>query len=353
MKVLHYVDENKLTWGETWIQLIEELSSRGLENIVVCKSGGTLFERLGRAGVSSYVCDVPISSLPISAMRFSKIISEVSPDIIHTRLSSAARIGGFWGKIKNIPVAETLDKHAKIKYYKDASLLLACSNSVADDIIAQGFPREKVEVVPNPINVLHYRNGMSEREHRRASLRCGKDTKIIVSAGRFDDGKGFEFLIEAFAKIHTAFPDSKLLLLGDGVKKSLYIKTAAEYKISDSVIMPGFVSDIRPWFWASDVFVFPSDGRDAFGLSLLEAMACGLPSVATDVGGPSDIIASPNCGLMVPPSNSSEIARAVLNILTDSKLNDAMAVNSVNRACDFDVSKIAANIISCYNKLLA
>ena len=95
LKILHYVDENRLAWGETWIQLIKELEVKGAQNHVICKSGGTLSGRLKEEELSFDTYDIPIQCLPFTAFGFRKIIKSLEPDIIHTRLSSAAMTGGY------------------------------------------------------------------------------------------------------------------------------------------------------------------------------------------------------------------------------------------------------------------
>ena len=356
VKVLHYVNENRLTWGESYIQLLAELSRLGVTNSAVCKSGGTLASRLREEGIPFYTCDIPIAVLPVLGRNFAKIAERVAPDIIHTRLSSAALIGGYWGKRMGIPTVETLDKHARIKYYRDASLLLPCSRSVAKGMAAQGFPEEKMRIIPNAIDVMRYQCDLKEREQKRAELGAERDTLIIASAGRFDDGKGFKYLIEAFSLLHKSdlcTKKTKLLLLGDGPHKEQYRALITQYGLAAEVIMPGFVQDVRPWLWASDIFVFPSDKPDAFGIALLEAAACGLASIATDVGGPSDIIDDGRSGIIVPPGSAEAISGALLRLINDGDLLKSTARESLNRAHDFSVQKIALETVSCYESLRA
>ena len=98
MKVLHYVDENNLAWGETWVQLLTELSKHGVENFVACRDYGTLTERLEKNGIRFGLCRPVSQMLPFTNTKLGGFIDEFKPDLIHTRLSSAAKIGGWWGK---------------------------------------------------------------------------------------------------------------------------------------------------------------------------------------------------------------------------------------------------------------
>ena len=92
MKILHYVDENNLSWAHPWIQLLDQLRERGCRNVVVCRPGGTLSALLQEAGFSVRNDKVPFSAFPGSALGFARIVRDEAPDLIHTRLSLAAWI---------------------------------------------------------------------------------------------------------------------------------------------------------------------------------------------------------------------------------------------------------------------
>ncbi len=95
MRVLHYVDDNVLSWGKPYIQLLGALREMGCENIAVCRPGGSLSGLLEGAGFEVHTYRPIFAYVPRFAHGFGKIVRLVNPDIIHTRLSSAAYIGGF------------------------------------------------------------------------------------------------------------------------------------------------------------------------------------------------------------------------------------------------------------------
>lgn len=125
MKILHYIDENNLSWARPFIQLLSELKNY-CENIIICRPNGTFAELLRNSDFEVHEYRPLISTVPILCESFSKILKLVKPDIIHTRLSSAARIAGFWGKKLRIPVVSTIDKFPKKKYYENADYILPC-----------------------------------------------------------------------------------------------------------------------------------------------------------------------------------------------------------------------------------
>lgn len=352
MKVLHYVNENNLTWAASWISLIKGLEGLGADNVVLCKRGGSLSGMLKDSAIRCEEADVLIAGLPATAREFGAVLRNESPDIIHTRLSSGARIGGWWGKKLGIPVISTLDKFAKIKYYRNCNVLAACSNAVFHDIIGKGFPQAQVEVIHNPIDPACYRPVPSKRLEIRETLNIGEGT-LITAAGRFDKGKGFESLVKACAPHLRKKDGTKLLLLGDGPLKENIIKLAGELGCIDKIIMPGFVRDVRPWLWASDLFLFPSDAPDTFGLSLLEAMASGLPVIATDCGGPREIMPQDlGYEFIVPMGDCRAMGRAISLLLSNPDLRSSLGEKSARRAMDFGIKQITQITFNCYQRIL-
>lgn len=355
MKVLHYVNENSLSWGRSWVSLLERLEKIGVENVVVCKSGKTLSGILQQSNMRCIKADVLFADLPATAYKFAQALRSAAPHLIHTRLSSGARIGGWWGRKLGIPVLSTLDKFAKIKYYRDCTLLAACSEAVRRDAIDKGFPRGRTTVIYNSLDCPRYRPNEAAGQETRKKLKIPSDWLLLTAAGRFDEGKGFELLLRSYKDFSLTDTGlgTKLLLLGDGPYRDRLEKLVLELDMAEKVIMPGFVEDVRPWLWGSDIFVFPSDRPDAFGLSLLEAMAAGLPVVASDCGGPGELVKDGNSGLLVPPGNESAICTALLKLASNPALRTSLAEKAALRAGDFSVDSVAAATADCYRKILS
>lgn len=356
MKILHYVDENKLAWGETWIQLIKELTAEGLENYVVCKPGGTLEGRLKEEGIAHDTCKPLVAALPITAPKLGEIIDRVKPDIIHTRLSSAARIGGWWGRRKSVPVISTIDKYPKLYYYKNSDYIIPCSTEVASHMKKIGFAEERMQVIHNPVNVKRYSFNKEVRDTKRRELGV-ENKKVILSAGRFADGKGFEYSIRAYAAAVSAKPyladTTTLWLVGEGPQKDFYKKTAEECCISDKVSFFPFAQDIRPWLWSADLFVQPSYTPEGFSLMLLESMAAQLPAVATNIGGTLDIIRDNENGWLMPIKDYTELAGTLIKILSDGELLKKVSLQAEKDASWFNTERIAAETTDLYKKVLS
>ena len=353
MKILHYVDENNLAWARPWLQLIKYLEEKGLQNHILCRPRGTL-DRLvmeNNIGLSTY--KPFISSLPQICQGISSIIKKTGPDIIHTRLSSAAMIGGYWGKRMSVPVVSTIDKYPKKKYYLDSDKLIPCSSAVASHMKSVGFAESDMELIYNPVDIDEYRKDFTQREYFRKKYNIGEDEFIILGAGRFVDWKGFDTLIKACSillKTNKIKKKWKLWLVGDGPEMSIYKKCIFDFDMEGKTTFWGFQSNIKQFLWAADLFVQPSREPEGFSLMLLEAMAAGLPTIATDIGGTLDIIDDDLSGWLFKPDDVQKLSSILNRILLIDNLND-FSFNAQAKAENFSVAKIGEQTIRFYENV--
>jgi len=353
------VDENNLSWSKPWIDLLKEMRSQdgSLEHVVVCRPGGTLKERLEGEGFNVFDYKPTFSWAPAFCAGFGRILDTVRPSIIHTRLSSAAFIGGYWGNKKKIPVISTVDKFPKGSYYLRSNLLIAVSTAVAEHLKSLGFDSEKIKVVPNPVSVADYKLDVKKRKEFRQKEGVRDEELVILGMGRFVLWKGFDLLIKAVSSLDVQRP-LRLWLVGDGPMKEDLMKLAKDViggAPGKQVKFFPFARDVRPFLWASDLFVQPSHyvpgsgGPEAFGLALLEAMASGLPVVAFACGGTLDLVKDGGNGLLAKPGDIESLKNA-LEIAISGKFLEQARVNALAGAKKYHVSSIAKSHLELYRK---
>ena len=347
IRVLHYADDNILSWAGPYIQLLCALKESGCENIIACRPGGTLSRMLKEYGFEVHEYKPLISSWPYVSKNFAEILRSVMPDIIHTRLSSAAYIGGFWGKKLNIPVLSAVDKFPKRKYYDYADLILPCSLPVYEYMKSCGVPESRMKVIHNAVDVDSYAKNNNIRSELRKSE--GLDDKDIcfLGMGRLIDWKGFDDLLKAFALFLSRQNEPErffLWLAGDGPEKRKLESLAVSLNIHGRVKFLGFIENVRPVLWAADIYIHPSWGDEAFGLSLLEAMSAGLPSIASKSGGMTEIL-NDSYGFMYPKRDINALVQCMEESITRK---NELSCLSLKRARDFDTRAIAEKTLDVY-----
>ena len=177
--------------------------------------------------------------------------------------------------------------------YVDHMFAVSQSNA---RLIAERYQRE-VPVIPNGVDVETFRPRPESKEVMRQRFGL-KDHPTLISVGRIVGWKGFQLVIEALPSL----PDYRYLLIGEGAHLETLKRLAKEKGVSDRVIFTGPVENhqLPDYLSAADIFVQPSIGHEAFGITLLEAMACGLPVVASDNGGMKEIVKEGVNGALFP-----------------------------------------------------
>ena len=192
------------------------------------------------------------------------------------------------------------------------SRFAAVSQAVRADLIAHHIPADKIAVIPNAIDVENLRNAQLSRSVARAQLSIAADACVIGTIGRLKPIKGHRYLIEAFAEIHRQHPDCELLIIGGGELEATLQTQITAVGIATSARITGAIPNAALLLPAFDYFVLPSL-LEGFGLAVLEAVASGLPIIATRVGGVPEAIGPE--GVLVEAGNTPQLAAAMLDML--------------------------------------
>jgi len=227
---------------------------------------------------------------------------------------------------------------------KRAAAFLSIASVIREEYEACRVPAAKIVAIPNGIDVTRFKLAQPEA---RPALRGGlglPEGRLFAYTGKLNRGKGLEFLVRVWKDWAVSHPDCKLLLIGSGAMQFLSCETelreyVARNSMEKSVIFAGSVSNVQDYLQASDFFVFPSES-EALPLALLEALATGLPTIASDIGGCRDIITQGVSGLLAPP-NDTVAWTAALDEITASP-DRAKALAQAGRERVAGVFSIAA-----------
>ena len=145
----------------------------------------------------------------------------------------------------------------------------------------------------------------------------------------YEPRKGHMFLLNAFKKVSLEFPDLDLRIHGDGSKKEkrLIIKEINKLKLGKKVFLGDHVQDIASLYMNASILLVPSQEFESFGLTIIEAMAFGVPIVATDVGGMPEVLSNSGAGCICSKNDPTEFANAIMRIIKDKNLSNRMSKN--------------------------
>lgn len=229
---------------------------------------------------------------------------------------------------------------------------IATTTEINEGLQKDGFSLKKINKIPNFIDFTIFSPGSSHVKSKIKMKLGYKNNKVVTFSGRFIPRKGVNFLLEAWGEVVTNFPDLRLLLLGDGPLLEEMREQVTGMGIDSSVDFKGSVHHIIDFLHATDIFVLPSL-QEGMPNSLLEAMACGLPVVATRIGGVVDIVRDGENGILVEPGDSKGLVRGILKILQDEDFARSIASNAFQtiREC-YSLDKIVPRYVELYKSLV-
>lgn len=275
---------------------------------------------------------------PWSLVKLICILKREQIDILHTHGYDP----GFWGRIAalmaRVPVIIT-HEHGKtlwkrkyqIWFERFANRFTDIRIAVSEDIRRlrienEHTPPQKIVTIPNGVDVRKFEKSFS-RKRIRNELKINPKDFVIGTVGRLTSAKAYNVLIDAFEIVHKEIQNSILLFVGDGELKSDLEKYVAKKDIKDHVRFLGTRSDIPELLSVFDIFVLSSD-REGLPVALLEAMAAGLPVIATAVGGIPEVINDGWNGYLVPPGNADTLVEKIQWLLRDREERRKISKNA-------------------------
>jgi glycosyltransferase involved in cell wall biosynthesis len=176
---------------------------------------------------------------------------------------------------------------------------------------------------------------------------------VILYVGTFIERKGLTHLVEAFPDVLSTFPDSRLVLLGEGPQGPALRRQAVNLGVAERVSFIDFLpqAQVKQWMQRAKILVLPSL-EEGMGVVLLEAMACGTPLVASRVDGIQDVV-TPDVGLLVPPADPGALSGAINSLLGKRDRWEEMSHKARELAVNrYDWAKIAKQYVAIYRTMI-
>lgn len=348
--------------------LLPLLQQKGVQPFVITRryEGLSAFENINDTPV--YRLPVP-GPKPVAALSFvgSALlrIAQLRPHVIHAHEllspATAAQAAHFlWGtpvvaKVLGGGIRGDLDKlrHRPFGMRRLAGLrkhidaFVAVSNEINSELEQIEVPAERRYFIPNGVDTKRFSPVSPEvKSSLRDNLGLPVDVTIAVFSGRLVPGKQVDRLLTAWRDLKKEFSQTLLLIIGSGAEEASLRKIS-----SDNVQFIGQVDDVTPYLQAADIFVLPS-AAEGLSNALLEALAVGLPCVATSVGGTPDVIEDGVNGLLVEPDKPDELRTALVRLLSDSSMRLRLGLQARETIkTRYSLENTADQLFSLYTRL--
>jgi glycosyltransferase involved in cell wall biosynthesis len=293
-------------------------------------------------------------------LRLARRLRELAPDLVHTNSLKAGYYGSVAARLARVPVIWHLrDRiaedymparavrltHGMLRFLPD---LVVCNS--AETLRTAGGGVRAGAVVGSPVVHDPYR--------ARGPSLTPRGSNVIGIVGRLAEWKGQHVFLQALAALHSEYPDTRGRIIGaamfgeDDYERSLRVMVD-ELGLDDVVTFTGFVERIEDELARLDVLVHASVVPEPFGQVVVEGMAAGLPVIATDAGGPAEVITDGVDGLLVPPGDVDALTAALRRLAIDQRLRARLGTAAAVRANDFSPDVIGQQMRALYDGLLA
>ncbi|HLX05809.1 MAG TPA: glycosyltransferase family 4 protein [Candidatus Binatus sp.] len=321
---------------------------------LICDPAGRLWERAIAAGIKCHPLHIRNAIDLAAGVKLRAILKRERYDVVHfhtSRAHSMAPLARSFGSI--LIVTRRMDYRpnrvfASFLFNRAVDGVIAISGGVADSLAAAGVDRQRITVVHSGVDCEHFRPPTAdERSDARHALGISDSEILISSVGALEQRKGHRYLIEAIGSLADA-GKFKCLIAGQGSIHKVLQGEIAVIRSLERIKLLGRVDDPRQLLWASDIFAMPSL-KEGLGVAALEAMASGLPVVASDVGGLREVVEDGRTGIIVPAANASAITSAIVRIAESAELRSQMAAAARSRAVEnYSMETMAAQTLALY-----
>jgi glycosyltransferase involved in cell wall biosynthesis len=333
-KIVYLITEMEIGGAQRVLnRLLAKLDRNKFEPMVVCfYNGDSIIGNMIRK------LDIPVIDIGFSKpwnfyklWRLWHIFRHECPTILHCWLFHANLIGRIFGHFSDVPIIITSRRNVEIGgRYRE--FLKRMTNNYDHAVVAVSERVRKVEIErnnTNPEKVITIHNGVDISEHKRnislnkihirSKYQIPNDIVVIATVSRLLPQKGLEYLVFALRDFYNLRNKATLFVAGDGVSRQDLEQLVVTGCLQNSIYFLGWRSDIPHVLSCIDIFVLPSL-HEGMPNVILEAMAAGLPVVATNVGGTPEVVVDGETGFLVPPRDPKALADAIVRLINDPEL---------------------------------
>ena len=369
-RVFYFVDSFEIGGTETQaVELALRMSQGGhAVTMGALQAKGPLLDRL-RGSAVAVEQFYPRGGLDstrglLEVLRLSRYLRRHRFDVVHTHDLWSNLMGVVAAKLARVPaiVSSQRDLSHDVWYQgarrawlrriqKWSDVVLVNSGAIGDDLVSRdGFNPARIRVIHNGVEVARFRGDRGLRQTLFPSLDA---CKLIVLVGNMHtDVKGQDVLIAAAPAVLREFPDTRFVLVGDGVRRHVFEEMATEAGVKNHFLWLGRRADVADILACCDLAVLPSRA-EGFPNAVLEYLAAGLPTIATRVGGIPELIEDGVTGVLVAPEDPSALSSAILSLLRAPGNARCIAVSGHESAVQkYSFERMLGEVEALYTELL-
>lgn len=352
------------TWrgGQNQVLLtVLGLRSIGQRAMLVADPAGELRQRAAEG--LELVPLAPKSEMDLSAAwRLSRLIKQVRPDVVHAHdphgvaMAALALSMGTSGLSPALIASRRVDFHIKQNAlsrwkYRQVDCFICSSDAIRRMLVADGVPESRTTVVYEGIDIERVDAAPALDLH--AELWLPRHAPIVGNVAALVPHKGQRHLIEAAALVVQKVPDTRFVIAGEGELRHQLERLIAEHRLDKHVFLLGFRPDVLSVHKAFDIFAMSSI-TEGLGTSLLDAMACARPIVASAAGGIPEVVVDGQTGVVVPPRDRHALAAALVRLLNDEALRRTMGAAGRARVKQmFSVEEMVRGTMAVYQRVVS
>ena len=366
IRILHTIDTTGPGGAETvFVNLIIGLDRQKFESTVVIRGPGWVCDELVKNGITPQIIHSKGSINLKYLIELVKVIRKKKIDLVQSHLLGSNLYCSLAGLICGVTVVSTfhgfVDIHDKERFSLIKSWLINSGSTklvfVSDKlkdfyVVEKGFSARKSVTIYNGVDTTHFKPQKDSSIKKKLGLE--PDNILVGSVGNIRPAKGYNYLLEAAKLVVDQYPKFRFVVAGQGTGK-LYeslLDLRKKLELEDYFFFLGFKPDVAKFMNNLDIFVL-SSVSEGFSISTIEAMACGVPVIATCSGGPEEILTHLENGILVDACNPEIIAEYILVLCRNKFMRQGLMTKSIECVNEFYSHKLMLDkYVNMYNSLL-
>jgi glycosyltransferase involved in cell wall biosynthesis len=318
------------------LRLIERLPRDRFTVTVLCPCESRLTAQLRALDIEVLTAGMPDDPLWASILATCALVRAGAIDVLHAHMPNAHLLAGLVGKLCGKPVVATVhSRHVtpmdlEVHRIAGTHVAVVCRHSYFQ-ALAMGVNAAQLSCIPNGVDTEVFCPGPAGEADLRRHFKLADDQPLIGFVGRLSPEKGPEVFLRAVLLLRTLLPAARFVLVGDGPQRGALAQFIARFELGDAVLLAGLRDDMPQVYRQLDAVVCTSQS-EAMPLALMEAMATGLPLVASNVGGVPDLVESGSTGWLVGPRDFESVAQQVAQLFQVPGLARRMGQRARERA---------------------